>query len=459
MASRPVVAQVEPGYLRKLLPCTIPEDGENFQEIVDDYQKFIIPGLTNWQHPSFFGYFPVACTWEGIIGDIYAGSLFNPGFNWICSPACTELEVIVMDWAAKMFGLSENFQHSGCGGGVLQATASDSLLVAMVAARVRYVEEFPQINPSNFVIYVSSETHSLGLKNGRILGIEVRILNVEITDDFALRGNTVRKAIQEDLANGKIPFFLVATVGTTSTGAVDRIDELGAIAREYFIWLHIDAAWAGVALACPEFRNLCQLDAINDFADSFCTNFHKWGLVNWDASTLWVRNKKHVTNALDVTPAYLRPIARENVMIEMRNWKIGLGSHFRALKVWFVFRSYGVKGFQAHIRDDVALNVLFASKIMLSPILSLVSPPSLALSVFRIALPLPNLRLDQLNKLNKCWYRRLASRADIFVTHTEVGGIYCVRFAIGGQQTQAQHVLRAFEIIEQEAFAAVAGGL
>ncbi|KAJ7806790.1 pyridoxal phosphate-dependent transferase [Mycena olivaceomarginata] len=363
MASRPVVAQVEPGYLKKLLPCTIPENGQNFQEVVDDYQKFIIPGLTNWQHPSFFGYFPVACTWEGIIGDIYAGSLFNPGFNWICSPACTELEVIVMDWAAKMFGLSEDFQHSGCGGGVFQATASDSLLVTMVAARVRYVEEFPQTNPSNLVIYVSSETHSLGLKNGRILGIEVRILNVEITDDFAL------------------PRKHLATVGTTSTGAVDRIDELGAIAREYFIWLHIDAAWAGVALACPEFRNLCQLDAINDFADSFCTNFHKWGLVNWDASTLWVRNKKYVTNALDVTPAYLRPIA-ENVMIEMRDWKIGLGSHFRALKVWFVFRSYGVKGFRAHIRDDVALNALFASKIMLSPILSLVSPPSLAVSAF-----------------------------------------------------------------------------
>ncbi|KAJ7472562.1 pyridoxal phosphate-dependent decarboxylase [Mycena latifolia] len=456
MASRPVVAQVQPGYLRKLLPWAAPETGENFQDIVDDYQKFIIPGLTNWQHPSFFGYFPVACTWEGIIGDIYAGSLFNPGFNWICSPACTELEVIVMDWAAKMFGLSEEFQHSSIGGGVLQATASDSVLVALVAARVRYLGKYPQANPSDLVIYVSTETHALGIKNGRVLGIEVRVLNVEISDNFALRGRTVHNAVQEDIANGKHPFFLLATVGTTSTGAVDRIDELGAIASDHFLWLHIDAAWAGVALACPEFREFCQLDAINNFADSFCTNFHKWGLVNWDASTLWVRNKKYVTDALDITPAYLRPIAEipDTAMIEMRHWKIGLGSHFRALKF-----SYGVKGFQAHIRDDVALNALFASKIIASPILSLVSPPSLALSVFRIGFNLLKLQPDELNKLNKCWYRRLASRADIFVTHTEVGGIYCVRFAIGGQQTEAQHVLRAFRIIEQEALAAVVSWL
>ncbi|KAJ7485831.1 pyridoxal phosphate-dependent transferase [Mycena latifolia] len=459
LESRPVVAQVNPGYLIKSLPSTAPETGEDFQDIADDYHKFIIPGLTNWQHPAFFGYFPVACTWQSIIGDIYAGSLFNPGFNWICSPACTELEVIVMDWAAKMFGLSEEFLHSSSGGGVLQATASDSVLVAIVAARARYLEKFPQTDSCSLILYVSTETHSIGLKSGRILGVQVRVLNVEMADNFALRGTTVRNAIQKDLASGRSPFFLLATLGTTSTGTVDRIDELGEVARDHFLWMHIDAAWAGVALACPEFRELCQLEAINKHADSFCTNFHKWGLVNWDASTLWVRNKRYITDALDVTPAYLRPAAEDSdsTMIEMRHWKIGLGSHFRALKVWFVLRSYGIKGFQAHIRNDVALNTLFASTLVKSPILSLVAPPSLGLSVFRIVVP--NVQEAELNQLNESWHRRIASRSDIFVTPTEVGGIYCARLAIGAHQTEAHHILRAFQILEGEAITTVVAWL
>ncbi|KAJ6614656.1 pyridoxal phosphate-dependent transferase [Mycena sp. CBHHK59/15] len=452
----PLVAQVEPGYLRKLLPTSPPFHGENFDNIADDYQKFIIPGLTNWQHPSFFGYFPAACTWEGIIGDLYSGSIFNPGFNWLCSPASTELETVAMDWAAQMLGLSDEFQNSSStstGGG--SYSASESVLVAMVAARTRYLHQHPEANTANLLVYVSSETHSVGLKTARILGIQVHILEVSTGDNFSLRGQAFCTALYQDRSAGKHPFFLLATVGTTSSGAVDNIGELGVIAQEHCVWIHIDAAWAGVALACPEFRELCQLDAINQYADSFCTNFHKWGLVNGSASAFWVRQSKYVTNALDVTPAYLSKVdqveGNEKPMLEMRNWKIGLVSHFRALKIWFVLRSFGIEGFQRHIRHGVALNSLFVSKILHSAIFALVAPPSLALTVFRIQPSALALTGAELNTLNKLWYKHLSNRADLFITHTVIAGIYCVRFAAGAQRTSDAHVECAYKILEEEA--------
>ncbi|KAJ7496661.1 pyridoxal phosphate-dependent decarboxylase [Mycena latifolia] len=466
METHPVGAQVDPGYLRKSLPLAAPFLGEDFQDIADDYQKLIIPGLTNWQHPSFFGYFPAACTWEGILGDLYAGSLFSPGFNWISSPAATELEITVMDWVAQMFGLSHEFQNSSSkGGGVLQATASESVLVAMVAARTRYLHEHPEADSSKLLVYVSPETHSVGLKTALILGIQARVLEVEIVDNLELRGRVFSTALEQDRIAGRHPFFLLATVGTTSSGAIDRIHELGIVATGHNIWLHIDAAWAGVALVCPEFRELCQLEAINRYADSFCTNLHKWGIVSGSASALWVKQLKYVTDALDVTPAYLSAInddsedspgdgsssERPRPMLDMRHWKFGLATPFRALKVWFVLRSFGVHGFQKHIRNGAALNSLFVARVQKSPVLALVTPPALSLTVVRLEPRGMSFTPDELNLLNKSWYTRLAQRADLFVTSTVVSGIYCVRFVVGAERTMDTHVLCTFEIFEEEA--------
>ncbi|KAJ3529049.1 hypothetical protein NM688_g7910 [Phlebia brevispora] len=463
LQDRPVASQVHPGYLREALPSSAPEEGEDFQLIADDYQKYIIPGLTHWQHPSFFGYFPTACTFEGILGDLYSTSATNPGFNWACSPACTELEAIVMDWSAKLFGLADHFLNSGgVGGGVMQTTASDSALVAVIAARSLYTSTHPAVKLEDLVIYTTTQTHSLGVKAGLVLGLACRTLEVSAEDQYALRGDTLRKALEEDEAQGKHPFILIATVGTTSSGAIDRLEEIAEVVRDHpSLWIHVDAAWAGITLSCPEYREVAKLEWINKIGDSFCTNFHKWGLVNFDASTLWVRNRKHLTDALDVTPEFLRTKQGDaGTVIDYRNWHIALGRRFRSLKVWFVLRSYGVHGFQKHIRDAIELNKHFASLVTESPTFSLVTEPSFALSVFRLQPPAaasikPDELEQRLNELNQAFYRRVTARPDILLTQTKLNGTFCIRFAIGAVRTKKEHVDRAWALIQEEAAVAV----
>lgn len=460
---QPVVSQVHPGYLREALPDHVPEQGEDFQAITDDWQKLILPGLTHWQHPNFFAYFPTACTFEGIIAELYCTSAPNPGFNWSSSPACTELEAVVMDWSAKLFGLADHFLNSSeTGGGVIQTTASDSALVAVVAARSRYTTQHPEVKLENLIIYTTTQTHSLGVKAALILGLECRALNVTSEDQFALKGITLEKALAEDTAKGKHPFVLIGTVGTTSSGAVDRLSEIGEVLKSHpSIWLHVDAAWAGVTLSCPEFRDIAQLEQINTYADSFCTNFHKWGLVNFDASTLWVRNRKHLTDALDVTPEFLRTKHGDaGTVIDYRNWHLALGRRFRSLKIWFVLRSYGAEGFRAYIRKTIGLSQHFVSLVQASPMFSLVTPPSFAMSVFRLTPALPEELSHtqaeaELDTLNRAYYARLSARPDIFLTQTLLNGTFCVRFAVGAARTTEAHIEHAWQVLQDEAGLAV----
>ncbi|EIN03898.1 hypothetical protein PUNSTDRAFT_55958 [Punctularia strigosozonata HHB-11173 SS5] len=453
-SKRPVVSQAEPGYLRQALPASPPEKGEDYALIADDYQKLIVPGLTLWQHPSFFAYFPTASTFEAILGDLYATSVPNPGFNWSCSPASTELEAVVMDWSAQMLGLDPAFYNtSGVGGGVLQTTASDSALVAIVAARARYTSLHPSVALEDLVVYTTTQTHSLGAKAALVLGLACRSLPVKAEENFALRGEILKVALKEDHAKGKRPFVLVATVGTTSSGAVDRIDEIGAVVSEVpGMWMHVDAAWAGIALACPEYREFCQLDAINTYADSFCTNFHKWGLVNFDASTLWVRNRKHLTDALDITPEFLRTKHGDaGTVIDYRNWHLALGRRFRSLKVWFVLRGYGVEGFRTYIRRSIGLNETFADLVRGSSVLELVTTPSLALSVIRVSPSISKMSAQELNVLNRVFWSRVSSRPEIYLTQTDLNGVFCVRFAVGSLMTTEEHIKQAFNILTEEA--------
>ncbi|KAH7921280.1 hypothetical protein BV22DRAFT_1198315 [Leucogyrophana mollusca] len=452
LQGKPVASQVEPGYLRKALPPSVPTVGEDFQVIADDYQKLILPGLTHWQHPSFFAYFPTACTFEGILGELYATSASNPGFNWSASPACTELEAIVTDWAAKLLGLDAAFYNSSeVGGGVVQTTASDSVLVAVVAARARYLSQHPEVSMEELVIYTTTQTHSLGKKAGLVLGLSVRALEVSFQDNFGLRGEALRKALEEDGAVGRKPFVLIATVGSTSSGAVDYLEEIGqAVASYPFLWLHVDAAWAGVSMACPEYREPCQLTAVNKYADSFCTNFHKWGLINFDSSFMWVRQRQNLINALDITPEFLRTKHGDaGTVIDYRNWHLGLGRRFRSLKAWFVLRSYGVEGFQKYIRDTVKHNEAFAKLISESAQFALVVPPFLALTVFR--LEPRSLPKDKLNELNRAFYSRLSARSDIALTQTDLNGTFCIRLAVGAARTTEEDITRAYAIMCDEA--------
>ncbi|KAG8800517.1 hypothetical protein FRC18_008007 [Serendipita sp. 400] len=353
LEERPVVSQVEPGYLAKQMPDHPPLEGEKIEDITKDFQRLILPGMTHWQHPSFFAYYPQIASFESILGDLYAGALSNPGFNWACSPASTELEAIVMDWSAKLLGLDERFHTaSGIGGGVLQTTASDAALLAAVVSRTRYTKLHPGVPMEKLVIYGTTQTHSLGAKAALILGVHFRALEVTMEDTFSLRGETFSKALKEDKEKGLHPYLMIATVGTTSSGAVDNIQEIGNILEEHpSIWLHVDAAWAGIGFALPEYRDVGHLDSINKYAHSFCTNFHKWGLTSFDCSAFWVKDRTLLTDALDVTPEFLRTRHGDTGMvIDYRNWHLSLGRKFRSMKLWFVLRGFGVSGFQSHLR-------------------------------------------------------------------------------------------------------------
>ncbi|KAI9511567.1 pyridoxal phosphate-dependent transferase [Russula earlei] len=458
LREKPVVAQVKPGYLRDLIPNSAPQKGHEWASIIDDYQRDILPGLTHWHHPSFFAYFPTANTFEGVLGDLLSSSTSNPGFNWFASPACTELEAVVMDWAAKMFGLHRAFWNvNEVGGGVIQTTASDSALTAIVAARTRYISDHSGTALESLVIYVTTQTHSFGKKAGMILGLRVRALDVDATvttDNTGLTGEVLRAAVKEDHARGLHPFVLIATVGTTSTGAIDQVGEIGAIIEESFpsIWLHVDAAWAGVTLACPEYREFAQLPGINEHADSVCINFHKWGLTNFDASSLWVRERRRLIDALDVTPEYLRTKEGDaGNVTDYRNWHLSLGRRFRSLKLWFVLRSFGVEGFQANIRKCISLNNSFVERVRACPIFELVTPPAFALTVFRL-LPEPAGNTDELesvNSLNRAFYSDLQSRPDLALTQTSLGGVFCVRFAVGSTRTEQRDIDNAWKIIKE----------
>ncbi|XP_006460873.1 hypothetical protein AGABI2DRAFT_185212 [Agaricus bisporus var. bisporus H97] len=466
LQSMPVKSSVSPGYLAQHIPTSPPEQGEPWQQILDDYTEHIIPGLTHWQHPSFYGYFPTACSFPSMLAELLASSTPNPGFNWSCSPACTELEALMMDWAADLLGLhKEFFNSSNKGGGVIQTTASDSALVAIVAARSRYQRLHPDVPFKDLIIYTTTQTHSLGLKAGLILGIGVRAIEVDAHDKYALRGSTLRKALEEDAADGKHPFILIATLGTTSSGASDNMPEIRNIAKDYpSLWIHVDAAWAGVVFSCPEYRDKLYHTDINEMATSFCTNFHKWGLVNFDCSAFWVRDRSLLTEALDITPPFLRTKEGDSgQVVDYRNWHLALGRRFRSLKMWFVFRTYGVDGFQGYIRRCIGLNTLFQEKINeTSSLLELVTAPSLSLSVVRIspAALSPSsspsnstdlITQDFMNTLNQTFYSRLSARNDIFLTQTILNGAFCIRFSIGAELTTEDDICRAVDTLIEEA--------
>ncbi|VDB87990.1 unnamed protein product [Peniophora sp. CBMAI 1063] len=451
LRQKPVVAQVQPGYLRKALPENMPETGEKWSAIIEDYSKLIIPGITPWQHPNFYGYFPTACTFEGIIGDMLSSSVSNPGFNWFASPACTELESVVLDWSAKMFGLDKAFWNENeTGGGVIQTTASDSALTAAVAARSHYLSRHPGVSLESLVIYATTQTHSFAKKAGLILGLKVRALAVDenARQGYGLDAGTLRAAIEEDRAAGRAPFVLIATVGTTTSGAIDRIDEVGKLLKEEYpdIWLHVDCAWLGIVLACPEYCERLELSGLNKWVDSICINFHKWGLVNFDCSGMWVRSRARLIDALDITPEYLRTKHGDaGTVIDFRNWHLSLGRRFRSLKLWFVLRSYGVAGFQEYIRRCISLNEVFASHITESELFEHVAPPSFSLTIFRLKPTNPS---HDANALNRAFHDELMKRSDLYLTQSELGGVFCIRLAVGAARTTKEDIERVWEVVE-----------
>ncbi|KAJ8973712.1 hypothetical protein NQ317_009306 [Molorchus minor] len=356
-----VISKVEPGYLKTKLPENVPPTGEPWQKVLQDVDRVIVPGLTHWHSPHFHAYFPTANSFPGIVGELFLSGLGCLSKDWDSNPACIELEVRMMDWLAKILGLPGEFLNSseGPGGGVIQNAASESTLVGLLCGKQRALRDTLKQHPNldetyiipKLVAYTSKESNSSIEKAGLLASVTMRLLPTD--KNGSLRGDVLLEAIIRDKDDGLIPCCVVATLGTTGSCAFDNLDELGRVCSNGGIWLHVDAAYAGAAFACPEYRYLMK--GIEN-VDSFNFNPHKWMLVNSDCSAMWFKNTKDVERAFKVK-ATLPKIP--SFKPELEHWQIPTSRRFRALKLWFVLRIYGIEGIQKHIRQQISLAKFF----------------------------------------------------------------------------------------------------
>jgi aromatic-L-amino-acid decarboxylase len=441
--SLPVLSQVEPGQIRASLPPQPPPAGESFEAILRDVETLILPGITHWQSPNFFAYFPTSASGPSILGELLSAGLGVQGMLWATSPACTELETHVLDWLVGMLGLPEKFLSGNSGGGVIQDTASSASLCALLAARERATNFASSQRgcDGKLVAYTSSQAHSSIEKDIQVAGIGRQNLRVvDVDEAFAMRPENLRRQIEQDRSQGLLPFFVSATVGTTSSNAMDPIRAIGTICRHQKLWLHVDAAMSGTAALCPEFRHF--QDGL-DFADSYCFNPHKWMFTNFDCDCFYVADKKALIQTLSVLPEYLRNQATESgAVIDYRDWQVPLGRRFRSLKLWFVIRHYGVEGLQHHVRRHVQLTREFARWVQDDARFELAAPVPLNLVCFRHKAG---------DDANQQIMDRLNHSGDLYLTHTRLGGRLTLRICIGQTSTEKRHVERAWKRIQEEA--------
>jgi aromatic-L-amino-acid decarboxylase len=441
--SFPVLSQVEPGQIRASLPAEPPLLGESFETILRDVDQLIIPGITHWQSPSFFAFFPANASGPAILGELLSAGLGVQGMLWATSPACTELETHVLDWLVDMLALPPNFKSEGTGGGVIQDSASSASLCALLAARERATDYNSNERgcDGRLVAYASTQAHSSIEKAVKIAGLGRQNLRlIEVDERFALRPGELARQIKQDREAGLVPCFVCATVGTTSSNAIDPLPEIGRICGEEGLWLHVDAAMSGTAALCPEYRHI---HAGMELADSYCFNPHKWMFTNFDCDCFYVTDRAALIKALSVLPEYLRNKATESgAVIDYRDWQVPLGRRFRALKLWFVIRHYGVQGLRHHIRRHVELAQQFATWTDEDERFELAVPPPLNLVCFR------HVGGDEVNQR---LLERLNQSGNLYLTHTRLNDHYTLRFCVGQTHTEARHVHRAWQQIQETA--------
>jgi len=439
----PVRSRAEPGDAFNALPAEAPEAPEAWEDIFRDLDGVVLPGLTHWQSPRFFGYFPANASGPAIIGELLSAGLGVQGMLWSTSPACTEIETRALDWLGRLVGLPEQFlSESGAGGGVIQGTASEAALVAMVAARRRAETRGAA---GALVAYTSTQAHSSIEKAAVIAGIgRENVRRVTVDDRLRMDPAALGRAMERDAAAGRAPFFVAATLGTTSSGAVDPLDEIGRVAERSGAWLHVDAAWAGSALVLPEHR---WMTAGVERADTFNFNPHKWLLTNFDCSALWARETAALTDALSITPEYLKNAASESGrVIDYRDWQVPLGRRFRALKLWLVMRAYGANGLREHVARGVRHGELFEALVRESRWFELACPRSLSLvcAAHVDGDAATRRAMDAVN-----------DSGEAFFTHTTLpsagGERVVIRLAAGGAATTDGDVRRGFAALERAA--------
>ncbi len=441
--SFPVLSQAAPGELRAALPAEPPEEGEDFPALLADLDRLILPGITHWQHPSFFAFFPANASGPAILGDLLASGLGVQGMLWATSPAATELETHMLDWLNRLLGLPARFRSEASGGGVIQHSASDAALVALLAALHRVsggATETAGVAAGRYTVYTSSQTHSSVEKACRIAGIGSAALRKLDVDPLtqAARPEQLAELLAADVAAGHTPALVVASVGTTGTGAVDPVAEFAELAHRHGAWLHVDAAWAGVAAVCPELRWIH--DGVQQ-ADSYCTNPHKWLLTNFDCTAFWVADRSSLIGALSILPEYLRNAATESgEVFDYRDWQVPLGRRFRALKLWAVLRWYGAAGLQAHIRKHVELAAGFAERLAADERFELLAPHPLALVTFA---------LRDGDQATRQLLQAVNASGEAYLTHTVVNGRHAIRLAIGAVLTERRHVEAVWQLLSR----------
>lgn len=439
VATLPVLSRVEPGEIRALLPADAPEQAETFDEIMEDVDRIIMPGITHWQSPYFFGFFPANASPPSVLGDMLSSGLGVQGMLWATSPACTELETHMLDWIVDLLALPAGFKSDTAGGGVIQDSASNATLCAVLTARERATEF--QSNSrgcdGKLVAYTSAEAHSSIEKAVKIAGLgSDRLRLISVDEHMAMCPEALEAQIKEDVKAGLIPCFVCATVGTTSTLAIDPLGEIGRVCESYGVWLHVDAAHAGTAALCPEFRFIHNG---LEWAHSYCFDPHKWMFTNFDCDCFYLRDRSLLIKTLSILPEYLRNQATESgAVIDYRDWHVPLGRRFRALKLWFVIRQYGAEGMRFQIRNHVQQAEEFSEWVTDDSRFELAVPQSLNLVCFR------HIGGDQ---TNRDLMDSLNRSGELYLTHTSVHGRIVLRFSIGQWQTRKQHVEMAWRRI------------
>ena len=434
----PIASTVKPGEIRARLAPAAPEDPEPFAALLRDLDEVVLPGITHWQAPGWFAYFPANTSGPSILAEIAAAGLGAQGMLWATSPALTEIEAHVLDWLVDLLALPQHFKTAvGPGGGVIQMSASDSTHLVHVVARERAVRGGASIG--DLVAYGSSQAHSSVERGARVAGFS-HVRSIDVDAVYALRADALREAIARDRAAGLVPTIVTSAVGTTGTGAVDPIAAVGDIALEHGLWHHVDAAWAGSAMLCEEQRHH---QAGAECADSYTFNAHKWLFTNFDCNVLWVADRGPLIGSLSVLPPYLRNAASDSgEVIDYRDWHVPLGRRFRALKLWWVLRSYGAAGLRHHLREHIALAAELGRRVDEHPRLERVAPVSFALVC---------LRHEDGNDATDALAAAINAHPDLYVTPSAVGDVRFVRVAVGQTHTTAEDVDRLWDAITEAA--------
>ncbi len=434
VATRPVMAPSEPGAVRALFPTAPPSAGEPFGRVIEDLERLVMPGLSHWQHPRFFGYFPANASLAGVLGDLASTGLGVLGLSWQSSPALTELEEVVTNWMRQMVGLSAAWA------GVIQDTASTSTLVALICARERATDYALargglQAEPSPLAVYVSGQSHSSVDKAALLAGFGRDTVRLVPCDDaHAMRADALEAMVAADRAAGIVPAAVVATTGTTATTAIDPVAAIAGVAKRQGVWLHVDAAMAGSAMVLPEMRHLW--DGIEG-ADSLVLNAHKWLGAPFDCSLYYVRDPEHLMRVMSTNPSFLQSGVDGRVR-NLRDWGIPLGRRFRALKLWCLIREQGVDGLAARLRRDIANATWLAAEVAAAPGWRVVAP--VPLQTVCVRHEPPGLDADALDAHTRAWADRVNRSGAAYLTPATVDGRWMVRVSIGAEPTELDDV-------------------